>query len=63
MKRVDLIDIILCGLLAYAVTFVVFCLLGGSLDASPKFFATLLVAVLLWNGLIHCHPTNPDCPK
>jgi hypothetical protein len=63
MKRVDLIDIVLCGLLAYLTGFGVYFICGGVLDTSPKFWTTLFIVVLLWGALIRCHPTNPDCPQ
>lgn len=61
--RVDLVDIVLCGLLSYALIFGTYHMIGGSIDASREFWGALAIAVLTWGNMIHCHPSNPDRPK
>lgn len=55
-KRVGLIDNVLCGIVAYVVTFVFYEALGGKYDASPPFFWTLGIALAIHGNMIRNHP-------
>lgn len=63
VMRVSIIDIVLCGIVAYALIFGLYHMLGFAFVLSRTFCAALAIAVLTWGNMIHCHPTNPDRPQ
>lgn len=60
MKRLPLIDIILTGIMAFAMCFLTFWALDGTFGMNKQFWFTLAVSVFVWNGFINTHPNNPN---